>query len=134
MPRRGAEADHRGMEAPPPLGPKRDIAVEWGSRWTAPTRVRGRDPCTMTWTIVAVVLGGALVALSLRLAVTCSDDMIGGLVILAVASVLLGSVLGVRAAESPGWRLVASLFMGFPIWLGLGLAWLYLNFAHCITF
>jgi hypothetical protein len=88
----------------------------------------------MPWTITAIALVGALVALSLRLAVTCSDNTIGGLVILAVASVLLGSVLGVRVADSPGWQLAASLFIGFPLSLGLGLAWLYLNFAHCITF
>ena len=88
----------------------------------------------MPWTIIAMTLGGALAALSLRLAVSCSDNMIGGLVILAVASVLLGSVVGVRAARSPGWQLLASLFMGFSLWLGLGLAWLYLSFEHCWTF
>jgi hypothetical protein len=88
----------------------------------------------MPWTITAIALAGALVALSLRLAVTCSDNMIGGLVILAVASVLLGSVVGVRVAQSPGWQLVVSLFIGFPLSLGLGFAWLYFNFASCITF
>jgi hypothetical protein len=88
----------------------------------------------MPWTIIAMTLGGALAALSLWLAVSCSGDMIGGLAVLAVASVLLGSVLGVRAGGSPGGQLVASLVIGFPLWLGLGLAWLYLNFAHCITF
>src|SRR5438128_12654227 len=123
------------MEGRPPPGPQRDAARDdWGSRWTGPKRVRDRDPSTKPWTITAIGLGGALAALSLRLAFSCSDDMIGGLMILAVASVLLGSVLGVRAAESPGWQLVASLFMGFPLWLGLGLVWLYLNFKHCITF
>lgn len=129
-------ADNRGMEGRPPPGPERDVAREdWGSRWTVEKRSPlGGDPNTMPRTITALALGGALVALSLRLAVACSDDMIGGLVILAVASVLLGSVLGVRAAKSPGGQVVASLFMGFPIWLGLGLVWLYINFEHCITF
>ena len=106
-----------------------------GSREIPLSASRVGGPSTVPWTIGAGALGVLLLGLSLRLAFECgAGEQTAAAVLLVGASLLLGSAIGVRVAQSILGRLAATLVIGVLIAPGLGVLWFFLSFDHCFVF